>query len=64
MEQAGPRAFIRRPCNYRIKSFADPGFQKHRCSRFFDLPFDFFRSILLFCAVLCERLQLIIPIGH
>ena len=64
LQKTNPRTLVGCAGDESIESFPDPRFQQQGCCGFFNLPFDLLRCVLLFGAVLCERLQFIILIGQ
>ena len=63
IKKADPGAFGRCTRDNGIEPFPDSRFQQQCRCRFPDLPFHLLGCILLFRAVLCQRLQIIVAIG-
>ena len=63
IKKADPRALGGCASNKGIKPFPDSRLQQQRRRRFSDLPFHLLGCILLFRAVLCQCLQIIVAIG-
>ena len=63
IKKADPRAFGSGTGDNGIEPFPDSRLQQQRRCRFPDLPFHLLGCILLFRAVLCQRLQIIVAIG-